>query len=240
VQFDVTFRNVADQDLGALLAQGAVLGYVGRSVDAVPATAERRATASGRVPAESGSRLPREPGSRITDEFLVSAAAGTADELVPEWLLEDRRQDQTYQWPDFLERYDSYDLYLGPTSNGPVYIALGWTRRAGAWGRDRDCVVSFLSRGAPQTPLAEFLETDDYADTGELLAVIRGSDGARRMYRPGDALPPPYAGQFRTEVYRDRVDAKGAWNRMAVVARRDHTGIILNHALIQARRRGEV
>jgi hypothetical protein len=74
------------------------------------------------------------------------------------------------QWPELLERYDRYHAYRGQTQReGTVFIALGWAVRRGAWGMDRVYVVSFLSQRAPQTPLAEFLAADDYAETGELI-----------------------------------------------------------------------
>ena len=115
-----------------------------------------------------------------------------------------------------LEHYDRYYVYRGETQDeGAVFISLGWAVRCGAWGADRLYVVSFLSQRAPQTPLAEFLAADDYAETGELIAVIRGSDGGRRMYGPTEVLPPAYA-QFRIVTYRDRVQARGAWNKLAV------------------------
>lgn len=104
---------------------------------------------------------------------------------------------------------------------------------------DRLYVVSFLSQRGPQTPLTEFLAADDYAETRELIAVIRGSDGGSKMYGPTQDLPSAYAG-FRIATYRDRVQAKGSWNKLAVVAAETDTDTILNHALIQARRRGDL
>lgn len=73
--------------------------------------------------------------------------------------------------------------------------------------------------------------------TRELVAVIRGSDGGRRMYAAGEALPRLYLDRFRTQTYNDRVHHPGAWNKLAVVAREDDDQTILNHALIQSRRR---
>ncbi len=102
-------------------------------------------------------------------------------------------------------------------SGGTVFISLGWTVRRGAWGMDRTCAVSFLSQRAPQTPLTEFLAADDHPGTGELIAIIRGRDGGRKMYGPAEELPPAYAG-FRIVIYRDRVQANGSWNKLAVVA----------------------
>ena len=97
--------------------------------------------------------------------------------------------------------------------------------------------MSFLSQREPQTPLVEFLAADDYAETGELIAPIRDSGGGSKIYGPTQDLPPAYAG-FQIATYCDRVQAKGSWNKLAVVAAQSDTDTILNHALIQARRRG--
>ncbi len=71
----------------------------------------------------------------------------------------------------------------------PSTSDLARATRKNKWGRDRKYVVAFLSSGSPQQPLAEFVAADDYQETRELVAVIRGSDGGRRMYGAGDALP---------------------------------------------------
>jgi hypothetical protein len=208
--FDVTFRGVADADLGSLLTRAADLGYSAPTVTPV-------------------TTAPGHP-----------AAAQNGPDLVTGWQLVDQREGQVYQWPELLERYDRYEVYRGETQReGTVFISLGWTVRQGAWGTDRTYVVSFLSQRAPQTPLTEFLAADDYSQTGELVAIIRGLDGGRKMYGPADELPSAYAG-FRIAVYRDRVQVRGSWNKLAVVASETDTDTILNHALIQARRRNDL
>jgi hypothetical protein len=127
---------------------------------------------------------------------------------------------------------------MGTTrAEGAVQIGLGETVRENAWGRDRKYVVAFLSGGAPQHPLVEFVAADDFEDTRELVAVVRGSDGGRRMYGIGDMLPAVYADRFRTQIYNERVAHPGAWNKVVVVAREDDDHTMLNHALIQSRRR---
>jgi hypothetical protein len=127
---------------------------------------------------------------------------------------------------------------MGTTrAEGAVQIGLGETIRANAWGRDRKYVVAFRSGGSPQHPLVEFVAADDFEDTRELVAVIRGSDGGRRMYGIGDQLPAVYAERFRTQIYNQRVAHPGVWNKLVVVAREDDTATMLNHALIQSRRR---
>jgi hypothetical protein len=208
--FDVLFHGVTDADLGVLLTRAADLGYTSPTVTPVAAGPERQ------------------------------TAAEAGNDLVAGWQLVEQREGQVYQWPEMLERYDRYNVYRGETQReGTIFIALGWAVRPGAWGMDRTYVVSFLSQRAPQNPLAEFLATDDYAETGELIAVIRGSDGGRKMYGPAEKLPPPYA-DFRIATYRDRVQAKGSWNKLAVMTAETDTDTILNHALIQARRRGDL
>jgi hypothetical protein len=57
------------------------------------------------------------------------------------------------------------------------------------------------------------------------------------MYGIGDTLPAVYAEHFRTQIYNERVVYTGAWNRLVVVAREDDHATMLNHALIQSRRR---
>ena len=129
-------------------------------------------------------------------------------------------------------------MFLGTTSTEcAVHIGLVETIRSNRWGRDRKYVVAFLSSGSPQQPLAEFVAADDYEETLELVAVIRGSDGGRRMYGAGDALPAIYQERFQTQMYSERVVYRGVWNKVVVVAREDDDETILNHALLQSRRR---
>jgi hypothetical protein len=148
------------------------------------------------------------------------------------------REDESYRWPKRRDDYEPYRVFIGRTrGEGAVQIGLGETIRENAWGRDRKYVVAFLSGGAPQNPLVEFVAADDFEDTRELVAVIRGSDGGRRMYGIGDTLPAVYLERFRTQLYNERVVHPGTWNKLVVVAREDDTAAMLNHALIQSRRR---
>ena len=57
------------------------------------------------------------------------------------------------------------------------------------------------------------------------------------MYGVGDALPVVYEERFRTQLYSERVVHPGVWNKLVVVAREDDDETMLNHALIQGRRR---
>jgi len=57
------------------------------------------------------------------------------------------------------------------------------------------------------------------------------------MYSAGDALPTAYAARFRTQIYNERIVYPGAWNKLVVVIRDDDHDAMLDHALIQSRRR---
>ena len=209
--FSVTVQHVPDRELGPLLIQLAEAGFSSPVI--TPAGAERAA----RNAADS-------PGGHA--------------KLADGWRLVREREGDSYQWPDKRERYLRYRVFVGTTrAEGAVHIGLGEAVRKNKWGRDRKYVVAFLSSGSPQQPIAEFVAADDYEETRELVAVIRGSDGARRMYGAGDALPRVYEERFRTQLYSERVVYPGVWNRVVVVAREDDDETILNHALIQGRRR---
>jgi hypothetical protein len=175
--------------------------------------------------------------SPIIESLGASVGSDDAD-LPEEWRLVQERDGESYRWPNGRDRYAPYRVYVGTTrGEGAVHIGLGETVRENRWGRDRKYIVAFLSGGSPQHPLVEFAAADDYQQSRELVAVIRGSDGGRRMYDAGDPLPAPYTDRFRTQIYNERVVYPGAWNKVVVVAHEDDDRAILNHALIQSRRR---
>ena len=210
--FSVTLQRVPDQELGPLLIQLAQAGFHDPIIKPVDADGSSSST--------------------------TATAAGRTVDLPADWGLVRQREGQSYQWPDQREHYSRYRVFIGTTrAEGAVHIGLGEVIRRNKWGRNRKYVVAFLSSGSPHQPLAEFVAADDYQETRELVAVIRGSDGGRRMYGPGDTLPGVYRERFRTQLYSERVVYPGVWNKLVVVVREDSHETILNHALIQGRRR---
>jgi hypothetical protein len=172
------------------------------------------------------------------DNPIISPARGGALDIPEDWRVVGEREGESYGWPNGRDRYKPYRVFMGTTrAEGAVQIGLGETIRKKKWGRDRKYVVAFLSAGSPQQPLVEFVAADDYDQTRELVAVIRGSDGGRRMYGAGDALPAVYTERFQTQQYNERVVHPGVWNKIVVVAREDDEEAMLTHALIQSRRR---
>ncbi len=210
--FSVTLQRVPDQELGPLLIQLAHAGFHNPVIEPVGGDGT--------------------PGRR------AATAVGRTADLADDWRLVQEREGQSYQWPGQREHYSRYRVFIGTTrAEGAVHIGLGEATRRNKWGRDRKYIVAFLSSGSPHQPLAEFVAADDYQETRELVAVIRGSDGGRRMYGAGDVLPGVYEERFRTQMYSERVVYPGVWNKVVVVAREDDDETILNHALIQGRRR---
>jgi hypothetical protein len=210
--FSVTVQNVPDRELGPLLTQLSQAGFDSPII--TPLVADG-----------------------APDKADAVARRRTAD-LPDDWRVVRERKGESYRWPNGRDRYSPYRVFMGTTrAEGAVQIGLGETIRKNKWGRDRKYIVAFLSGGSPQQPLVEFVAADNYEQTRELVAVIRGSDGGRRMYGAGDVLPALYTERFRTQAYNERVDHPGAWNKVAVVAREDDDQAILNHALIQSRRR---
>jgi hypothetical protein len=210
--FSVTVEHVPDRELGPLVARLSEAGFA--------------------------SPIIRYVGAGDPSDGAAAPAGRGSPDLPEEWRLLREREGESYRWPKRRDGYLPYRVFIGTTrAEGAVQIGLGETIRENAWGRDRKYVVAFLSGGSPQRPLVEFVAADDFEHTRELVAVIRGSDGGRRMYGIGDKLPAVYAERFRTQVYNERVVHPGAWNKLVVVAREDDTAAILNHALIQSRRR---
>ena len=208
--FSVTVQHVPDRELGPLLTQLAEAGFDNPIIRH-----------------DASDARPGTPPAR----------AGPVD-LPGDWRLVREREGESYRWPKRHDRYAPYRVFMGTTRpEGAVQIGLGETIRDNTRGRDRKYVVAFLSSGSPQEPLAEFVAADDYAQTRELIAVIRGSDGGRRMYSAGDALPAIYTERFRTQIYNERIVYPGAWNKIVVVAHEDEHETMLDHALIQSRRR---
>lgn len=213
--FNVLVPDVADRDLGPLLTTLAEAGYSDPQV----------------TPVGTGSDSPAH----------AAGTPGSGDDLPPGWTPVRELEDQSYSWPELMEEYERYVIYAGTTKReGTVHIALGEAGRARVWGKDRKYLIAFLTSGAPQTPLVEFLETDDYEETREMLAIIRGRDGGRKMFGPGDSLPDVYVHQFRTALYSDYIRQPGVWRKIAVIAHEDDRETMLNHALMQARRRGDL
>lgn len=209
--FDVLISDVPDVKLGALLSTLHAEGFAPTLTLA-------------------GSPLP-----------AVEATRRQPSVLPDDWHLVNELPDQSFKWPDgTTDTYYRYRVFAGSTTGGVVHMAIGDATRRQVFGRDRLYSIVFLTSGSPAVPLVEFMEVDDYETSGEVMAVIRGSDGGKKMYAPTAQVPAVYEQNFKIQVFAERIIAKRSWNKLAVIAHKDDPTSILNHALLQARRRGDL
>lgn len=112
-------------------------------------------------------------------------------------------------------------------------LAIGKCRRTRTHGRDRIyyIVINIGPEGGMRA-IAEFLATDDYGKTGEVIAIIKGKEGSGRQFDSADELPPNYR-DWRTVIYRDRVDYPGSYLKQGLVCNERDAETMLNHSLVQ-------
>lgn len=182
----------------------------------------RQALLGGTDPGSAPSPLP--VGERYVDV-----------EFPDQWPVVEVREGEAYQWPNVpLEHYDPFTVFEGTTSRGSIRLAIGRCQRARVFGRDRLYLITFHITAGGKRPLCEFVEADDYDSTREFVAIIRGNGtGKRSMYPPASNLPGAYR-RLRIETYSDRIEWRGSYRQLAVVAHEDDAEAMLNHTLIQA------
>lgn len=179
---------------------------------------------------------PARPSMAASDPDPAPGERYLDAELPKSWEFVEARDGESYPWPNKQEpeQYETFSVYEGTTSRGSLRLGIGRCRRTHTWGRDRIYLVTFHVTDGGKRPLCEFLETDDYKDTHELVAAIRGNGvNQRSMYDPGVNPPGAYKDLPRV-IYSNYIRAKGAWNKWAVLAHEDDAATMLNHSLIQA------
>jgi hypothetical protein len=140
-------------------------------------------------------------------------------------------------WPEGDEPYGSLSVYEAPEELGRVRLAIGEPKnRLVLYGRERGWLsVWLVSGGKPARQLANFLETDNFAETGLRAVLISGKKGnGKGNYLPSDEglLPDGYR-TMRLGVHREHIDGPMARNRLVVLAGDDNIEAMLDHAFIQ-------
>lgn len=159
-------------------------------------------------------------------------------DLPSSWRLVSEEHGVTYSWPQGVDLYEPFRTYEGTSASGTFRIAIGVCGRVNVRGRDRKYLIAHhIGPGGGKRPISEFLEVDDHAETGDLIAIIKGKEGGAKLYDPGDDLPSIYE-SFRVEIYRDRIDYPRSYEKLGVLAREDDYATMLNHSLIQVLSRG--
>ncbi|HEX5593626.1 MAG TPA: hypothetical protein VFX35_09795 [Solirubrobacterales bacterium] len=175
--------------------------------------------------------------AREPQRFEETPASDREVELPERWQLVGKDSEVRYTWGEDYDLYDPFLTFEGTTPEGKARLAIGKCRRTRTHGRDRIyyIVVSIGPEGGMRA-IAEFLATDDYEETGEVIAIIKGKDGTGRLFDSADELPPVYK-DLRTVTYRDRVDYPGSYLKQGLVCDEDDAETMLNHSLAQMRLR---
>jgi hypothetical protein len=127
---------------------------------------------------------------------------------------------------------DVLGLYRALADKGPAHVS----GARGARGHPRAIRAKVDRDGGHKDPISPFVAADDYDETREMVAIIRGKgETGRQMYSPGDQLPPPYR-DLKVEVLGDRI--KGHYHKCCVLAREDDTETMLRHGAARLRLRG--
>ncbi len=173
--------------------------------------------------------------------FAESGPTGVAPlepDVLEGWKEIERLTNQTYSWPadaGGTEEYDPFILY----QSGSRILALAHNlEKVVVKDKRREQVWVFqmgAGRGSKR-PITPFIAADDFADTGEMVAIMRGKgETGRAMFEPGDELPPEYD-NLKVETLGDRI--RGHYRRLCVVAHKDDTEPMLRHGAAQIRLRG--
>lgn len=159
-------------------------------------------------------------------------------ELPDKWKLLRTAHGIEYRWGDDVDTYDPFVTYEGRTSRGKAVLAIGKCQRTKTHGRDRIYyIVINIGPAGGMRAIAEFLATDDYEETGEVIAIIKGKEGTGRQFDSAEELPPIYR-NWQTVTYRDRVDYPSSYLKQGLVCKESDFETMLNHSLVQILLRG--
>jgi hypothetical protein len=196
---------------------------------------------------------PVAPAGQMTRGSTAQPSAATsAADVDPKWTEVEPIEQFEAVWPapeawkaqghdQMHEHYGPMRVFDGNDGNRVVRLAVGAPEeRYEFYGKERGWVsVWEVANDRPVRQLANFIEVDDFDQTGDRAALISGKDGAaKKGFAPTERhlLPAVYDG-MRIEVQRDRIVGPYSRNRLVVIARDDEIEVMLNHALAHLRLR---
>ena len=184
---------------------------------------------------------------RIAEEVRVrlqrgsSPSAGDVIETLPQWRHVDTLDDEHYTWGKHRDDYEPLWLYEADVDGRPVRLSIGACPAESNRGRAY-FITHRIGPAGGKRAIAEFVATDDYERTDELIAIVKGKDGGGAFFDVGDELPAPYRGLLergpRIERYRDRVSRPGSYDKAGLVVKAAEHAHMLAHTWIQMRLRG--
>jgi hypothetical protein len=160
--------------------------------------------------------------------ILTASAQAASPVAVAEdgtWTKVDEKHGVDYTWPDSTSHFDPLETYR----NGNLELAVGFDRDGSG-----NPTAQVLKDGVPFT---SFQPAADFDQTQELVAVLRGRDGGRKMFSNSDPLPSQYA-EMTIARLSDRIPGHRFRNAACVVVKRDDVMSILRHGQAQVELRG--
>lgn len=124
-------------------------------------------------------------------------------------------KDFKYRWPDEVQYFSACE-YKAVSEDGLHSVRIG-VREKIKYGKKRKMVVVWIDR----YPFTQFVGTDDFDSSGEVVSEIKFFDSAsgkfRRCLCKKYGIPPQFA-DFKVVRLQDRVNAPGVPDVWAVVA----------------------
>jgi hypothetical protein len=144
------------------------------------------------------------------------------------WKKSGELEGQSYRWPEDaggLQKYGRFDVYDG----GSLTLGVGYLDNETG---KHIAVFKMGAGGGSKRPIVYFQKAADPTD--EWCSPIRGKNGGKAFFAPGDQLPPDYDG-VKYDLFRDRIP--GRFRVWCVVAKEHDVETMLNHAAAQIRLR---
>jgi len=138
-----------------------------------------------------------------------------------------------YDWPTGYEEFDHGIEYNTLAKDGKHIVKIGFGKRS-VYGKNRVHIVVWID----DYPHAEFVGTDDFNESGEVLSEIKVDNGKHMCVYPDEPIPERYT-LFNVIGMPIRINAKGVHNAWAVVANMaDHRTMISLAALRKFEKNG--
>jgi len=163
----------------------------------------------------------------IANGILAASAIGSTpmgDESVS-WTKVDEQHGVDYTWPDSTSHFDPLSTYR----SGNLELAVGFEPDGNG-----NPTSQILKDGVP---FASFQPAADFGQTKELVGIIRGREGGRKMFSNTDPLPPQYA-EMTIARLSDRIPGHRFRNAACVVVKDDDIESMLRHGKAQVELRG--